>query len=99
MEKQIDWVLDMRTYLLRDQHDLKANVAALDPRRQSQEEYVRKRKSYQHHWSVNFCGLQEDYIYLKEIYSEFNDSTVLAHVHSYVNFKLSGLVTHHKVKF
>ena len=36
MEKQIDWVLDMRTYLLRNQHDLKANVAALDPRRQTQ---------------------------------------------------------------
>ena len=62
----------MRTHLLKDQHDLKANITALDPRKQSQVEYFRKRKSYQHHWSVNFCGLQEDYIYLKEIYSEFN---------------------------
>ena len=36
IEKQIHWVLDMKTWLLRDQDDLKANVAALDPRRQSQ---------------------------------------------------------------
>ena len=36
IEKQIHWVLDMNPWLLRDQDDLKANVAALDPRRQSQ---------------------------------------------------------------
>ena len=72
MEKQIHWVLEKKTWLLRDQDDLKANVAALDPARLSQEEYFRKRNSYQHYWSVNFCELQEDYIYLKEIYSEFN---------------------------
>ena len=72
MEKQIHWVLEMKTWLLKDQDDLKANIAALDPRKQSQEEYFRKRNSYQHQWSINFCGLQEEYIYLKEIYSEFN---------------------------
>ena len=72
IEKQIHWVLEMKTWLLRDQDYLKANVAALDPGRLSQEEYFRKRNSYQHQWSINFCGLQEEYIYLKEIYSEFN---------------------------
>ena len=72
MEKQVHWVLEMKTWLLKDQDDLKANVAALDPRRLSQKEYLRKRNSYQHQWSINFFGLQEEYIYLKEIYSEFN---------------------------
>ena len=67
MEKQVYWVLEMKTWLLKDQDDLKANIAALDLRRQSQEEYFRKRNSYQHHWSFIFCGLQENYIYLKEI--------------------------------
>ena len=33
IEKQIDRVLDMRTWLLRDQDDIKANIAALDPRK------------------------------------------------------------------
>ena len=48
MEKQVHWVLEMKTWLLKDQDDLKANVAALDPRRLSQEEYLRKRNSCQH---------------------------------------------------
>ena len=72
MEKQVHWVLEMKTWLLKDQDDLKAKVAALDPRGLSQEKYLRKRNSYLHQWSINFFGLQEEYIYLKEIYSEFN---------------------------
>ena len=49
MEKQVHRILETKTWLLKDQDDLKANVASLDPRRQSQEEYFRKRNSYQHH--------------------------------------------------
>ena len=61
----------MRTYLLRDQDAIKAYVAALDPREQSQVEYVNTRtKTCQLKWSINFSGLQEHYIYLKEIYNE-----------------------------
>ena len=69
IEKQIDLVLDMRTYLLRDQDAIKAYVAALDPREQSQVEYVNaKRKTCQH----NFSGLQEHLIDLRKIYSNFD---------------------------
>ena len=65
-------VLDTRTCLLRDQDAIKAYVAELDPREQNQVEYVNtKRKTCQLNWSINFSGLQEHYIYLKEIYNEF----------------------------
>ena len=68
-EKQINMVLDTRTHLLRDQDAIKAYVAALDPREQSQVEYVNaKRKTCQH----NFSGLQEHFIDLRKIYSKFN---------------------------
>ena len=64
MEKQVHRILETKTWLLKDQDDLKANVAALDPRGLSQEKYLRKRNSYLHQWSINFFGLQEQYIYL-----------------------------------
>ena len=71
-EKQIDIVLDTRTCLLRDQDAIKAYVAELDPREQNQVENVNtKKKTCQLIWSINFSGLQEHYIYLKEIYNEF----------------------------
>ena len=70
-EKQINMVLDTRTCLLRDQDAIKAYIAALDPREQSQEEFSSKRKACQRIWSINFSGLHEHYIYLKEIYNEF----------------------------
>ena len=57
IEKQIDYVLDMRTHLLRDQHDLEANVVVHYPRKQNQEEYFRKRKSYQHHRRFIVCSI------------------------------------------
>ena len=72
LEKQINIVLDTRTCLLRDQDAIKAYVAELDPREQNQVEYVNtKKKTCQLIWSINFSGLQEHYIYLKEIYNEF----------------------------
>ena len=43
-EKQIDIVLDTRTCLLRDQDAIKAYVAELDPREQSQVKYVNTKK-------------------------------------------------------
>ena len=71
-EKQINIVLDARTCLLRDPDAIKAYAAALDPREQSQVEYVNtKRKTCQLNWSINFSGLQEHYIHLKEIYNKF----------------------------
>ena len=71
-EKQINIVLDTRTCLLRDQDAIKAYVAELDPREQNQVEYVNtKKKTCQLIWSINFSGLQEHYIYLKEIYNKF----------------------------
>ena len=76
-EKQIDMVLDTRICLLRDQDAIKAYIAALDPREQSQEEFSSKRKTREHIWSINFSELQEHFIDLMKIYSKILDLDIL----------------------
>ena len=74
-EEQINLVLDTRILLLQDLDAIKAYVAALDIKNAGeQEEQVNKfkRKICQLIWSINFSGLQDQYICLKEIHSSFN---------------------------
>lgn len=74
-EEQIDLILEIRILLLKDLDAMKAYVAALDIKNAGeQKEQVNKlkRKPCQLLWSINFSGLQDQYIYLKEIYPMFN---------------------------
>ena len=67
--------LNARIPLLKDLDAIKAYVAALAIKNAGeQDEQVNKlrRKSCQLIWRINFSGLDDEYICLKEIHSSFN---------------------------